>query len=158
MGSLAGNVLGGCGGGGVLSGCYLQRSTNQSVPDATWTSLAFDIERYDTDGYHSAAVGNEYMTVPFDGIYSMVVNIRWQAGGGNRREVYIYSLTKGHLVLNQFGGTIWRTMQISQQLHLSKNEKLVTQVYHNHGAALNIEFAGYYTPVWSIALIARGSV
>lgn len=43
---------------------HVVRTTDQSIPNSAYTSLAFNSERYDVGGYHDPAVNPSRLTVP----------------------------------------------------------------------------------------------
>ncbi len=51
-------------------GCHLRRAANQTLPDASLTTISWDTEVEDTDGFWSSGTT---ITVPFTGIYSITV-------------------------------------------------------------------------------------
>lgn len=79
---------GGGGGGGVprpADGCSLAYLVGQSIPNAAWTALTWDIERFDTIGMHDAAQPTR-ITITEAGRY--LFNYRFSyfaAAGGTQR-------------------------------------------------------------------------
>lgn len=55
--------------GGWRVGCRVYHDANQSINNATPTTLAFNSERYDPYGMHDTASNNSRITVPIKGIY-----------------------------------------------------------------------------------------
>ncbi len=51
-------------GGSTFAGCYLQRSTNQTIANATLTSVTWDTETLDTNAYHSTSTNTDRITIP----------------------------------------------------------------------------------------------
>lgn len=49
------------------TGCSVYNSANQSVNNATWTTLTHDSENYDDDSYHSTVTNPSRITVNFTG-------------------------------------------------------------------------------------------
>jgi len=45
-------------------GCSLSKSAAQSVSNATWTAISWDLENYDTDAFHNNSVNNTRITIP----------------------------------------------------------------------------------------------
>jgi hypothetical protein len=48
----------------VFIGCSVFKSANQSLSNETGTILTFDLENYDTDGFHDNSVNNSRITIP----------------------------------------------------------------------------------------------
>lgn len=57
-------VGGGDGGTSAFVGAKAYADATQSIPDATSTAVAFNLEEYDTDGFHDNATNNSRFTVP----------------------------------------------------------------------------------------------
>lgn len=51
-------------------GCYVYRSTDQSIPNAAWTALSFDTEAIDTGGFWDIANPTRF-TATEDGFYAI---------------------------------------------------------------------------------------
>jgi hypothetical protein len=45
-------------------GAKVYKSANQSIPNATWTTLTFNSESFDTDGFHDTSSNTSRMTIP----------------------------------------------------------------------------------------------
>ncbi len=58
-------------------GCRLFHSAAQTIATGSWTSLAFDTERYDTDGMHDTAANNTRITIQTAGKYVVGGNVRF---------------------------------------------------------------------------------
>ena len=48
----------------VFIGCSVYKSANQSLSNETGTILTFDLENFDTDGFHDNSVNNSRITIP----------------------------------------------------------------------------------------------
>ena len=48
----------------TFAGCSLSKSAAQSVSNATWTAISWDLENYDTDAFHDNSVNNTRITIP----------------------------------------------------------------------------------------------
>lgn len=53
------------------------KSAVQSIPNATWTTLTFDSESFDTDAFHDNTTNNSRITIPTGKAGKYLVN--WQA-------------------------------------------------------------------------------
>jgi hypothetical protein len=51
-------------GGATFSGCSLRSSVDISVPDATTTTINFNTEIFDVDGYHDNSTNTNRITIP----------------------------------------------------------------------------------------------
>jgi hypothetical protein len=52
------------GGPPAFVGAKVYKSANQSIPNATWTTLTFNSESFDTDGFHDTSSNTSRMTIP----------------------------------------------------------------------------------------------
>jgi hypothetical protein len=48
----------------VFIGCSVYKSANQTLSDETGTILTYDLENFDTDGFHSNTTNNSRITIP----------------------------------------------------------------------------------------------
>jgi hypothetical protein len=71
------------------TGCTLRRAANQSAANATFTSVSWDTEVVDTDGF--VAVPSTTVTIPsgLDGVYAITAYIDWQSLINGRQQVVI---------------------------------------------------------------------
>ncbi len=64
--------------------CRVFRSTNQSIPNITWTALIFDNEAYDTNGMHDNAITPTRITINTPGLYLLTSTVIFAPATGNR--------------------------------------------------------------------------
>ena len=62
------------------------KSAAQSIPNATWTTLTFDSESFDTNAFHDNSTNNSRITIPSGkaGKYSVQWQTVWAGGTGSR--------------------------------------------------------------------------
>ena len=51
-------------GGATFSGARLTKSANQSLASGTWTTITFNTEAFDVDGYHDNSTNTSRLTIP----------------------------------------------------------------------------------------------
>ena len=68
-------------------GCRLYSSASQNLTNNTATAINFDLENFDSDGFHSTTTNNTRITIPTGkaGKYLFTGHGEIQAGGGNMR-------------------------------------------------------------------------
>ena len=71
-------------------GAKVYKSAAQSIPNATWTTLTFDSESFDTDAFHDNSTNNSRITIPSGkaGKYAVQWQTVWASnatGGRNTR-------------------------------------------------------------------------
>ena len=49
---------------GSFAGCSLSKSAAQSISNATWTAISWNLENYDTDAFHDNSTNNTRITIP----------------------------------------------------------------------------------------------
>jgi hypothetical protein len=57
-----------------VQACRVTRAAAQSIPDNVITTVAFDEERFDTDGMHNVVTNNSRITINTAGIYIVGFN------------------------------------------------------------------------------------
>ena len=78
-------------GGATFSGCSLRSSVDISVPDATTTTINFNTEIFDVDGYHDNSTNTNRITIPSGktGYFLFVCQIRFSANSNGYRTLNI---------------------------------------------------------------------
>lgn len=129
-------------------GARVTHSVNQSISDATETSLAFDTERYDTDTIHDAVTNNSRLTAKTAGKY-LIVGQAYMAASDAGIRYFVFRLNG----VTYIGITEWDTAQGSvTAMHSSTiydmavDDYVECRVYQSSGGALNVNAAGNYTP------------
>lgn len=84
-------------------GCQLYMSANQSIANGTNTTLLWNSEYFDTDGFHSTTTNTGRITIPTGkaGYYLLIGMCRWNANTSQRRNM---SLAKNGTYI---AGTDW---------------------------------------------------
>ncbi len=123
----------------------VRSSVNISVPNATWTTLNFDTEVFDSNNLHDA-VNPDRLTAPADGYYLIIGNILWAlaaAGNGERGSRILHS--DGTLLartgIASAPGTAYSPNPITNSAtmwYMSAGDYVVLQAYQSEGSALNV--------------------
>jgi hypothetical protein len=76
-------------GGSTFVGCQLRKSANQTISNVTDTIITFDVETFDTDGFHSTSSNTGRITIPAGkaGKYRFDYTHRWQGNATGSRAV-----------------------------------------------------------------------
>jgi len=89
-------------------GCLLEKTVDQAIPANVYTSIAFDSEVYDTDGFHDNVTNNSQIIIPANKGIRLVQffgGIDWAGSSVNHR---ILRLAKNSV--NTYpGSTVWPT-------------------------------------------------
>lgn len=133
------------GGGGGLGdhGCRVFHSVNQAVN--TGTTLVFDSEYWDTDGYHDLVTNNSRITIPtgLSGKYLFGANIAFAAAVLGERFIYlnVNGTTTWSLVRespDQTGGA-QTAINLNTILSLADGDYVEVLAYQSTGGAINVE-------------------
>jgi hypothetical protein len=73
--------------GSTFTGVSLSKSADQSFSVGTGANTTFDVELYDTNGYHSNSTNNDRITIPSGkaGYYLIQARVYWQSNGNGTR-------------------------------------------------------------------------
>jgi len=116
-------------------------SVNQSIPNATWTTLAFDSERFDTNNIHDIAVNNSRLTCRTPGKYLIIGQVRFAVNATGRRGAGIYSSAYAdwcgyNLTLPMSVGDT--NIQVSTILDMKVGEYIELRVFQDSGTSLDV--------------------
>jgi len=79
------------GGGGTASSVSVKLSADQTIAHETITALAWNVENWDTDGFHDTVVNNTRLTVPagLAGKYLVALSVQWGNSDAGLRQYMI---------------------------------------------------------------------
>jgi hypothetical protein len=136
----------------TFQGCRLTYTLgNQSISNNSWTSLAFNSESYDTDGFHDNSTNNSRITVPsgLDGKYRLLGSFEFATGGaaGTRRVRLLKNGTDvvGPPILMPYT-TTGIVLQVAAELALAATDYVELQAFQDSGGAVNVVQASDYSP------------
>jgi len=139
------------------AGARVYHNAAQNITDSTWTSLAFNSERYDPDGFHSNVTNNSRFTIPtgFGARYDLWAGWQWSASSGGTRQARL--LVNGATVFAQqfyaFSGGGSPTVSegcLSGNYTLWETDFVEIQVYQSSGLLLSINAAPAISAEFSI--------
>ena len=87
--TVAGGVPSWASPGSAFVGCALTKTAVQSTSNNTLTTMTWDSENFDTDGFHDNATNNSRITIPAGkaGKYLFIAIINWNSNASGYREV-----------------------------------------------------------------------
>ena len=143
------------------------RKTDQSIPNAAYTPLAFDEERYDTDNMHSTSSDNSRIQAPVEGIYQLSASVQWSANTTGVRNLYLVKNgstydcnTETCLVIDaqRPGGLLIPIFQhVSTVVRLDKGDYVEAVVYQSITSGnLNVISHPEHSPEFSMTWLAPG--
>lgn len=131
-------------GGGTLDGCRVHMTSNQSINNATVTTLSFTTENFDNGGLHSNVTNPSRITVGTTAIYAIAAGAFFDQGADlSDRILYLYvNGTEICEVRTSNGGTALATgytaVSLADVLNLTAGDYVELKVYQGSGGALNV--------------------
>jgi hypothetical protein len=124
-------------------GCFVYGTANQTVSNATVTTVPFGAENFDSDGFHNNATNNSRITIPTGkgGKYLVVAQQAWAANLTGLRQLRI--LKNGTAIQisqenNNASNTVDLQNNISYILSLAAADYIEMAVYQNTGGNLTL--------------------
>jgi len=130
-----GNLPGGS--GGYTAGAKVRMSSDQSIPDSTWTTLNWDSEDWDTDTIHDNSTNNERLTCQTAGKY--IVVFRGRLDGSSDMNIQIDLNGTLEDIQHQRESSGWPGEGMTTLLDLSVSDYITVKVRQTSGGALNLE-------------------
>lgn len=117
-------------------------TANQTLADATLTSIAFNAESYDVGAMHDNSTNNSRITIPSSGagIYLFHAQVTFTANATGRRTIHLYKngsqIAEAKLFNND--GSIETVLQVSAHDNASVNDYFEVKAYQNRGGTLDV--------------------
>lgn len=110
------------------------------------TVLAFNAEKFDTDGYHDNSTNNSRLTAPQAGYYLVGATIEFAFNATGRRDVYIFHTVAGggsSVAVDQVAGdapanTVALDVSLGTLIHMAAGDYCEVLVLQNSGGNLNV--------------------
>lgn len=139
----------------LTQGARVYHDAVQEIAHNTFTALAFNQERYDTDVIHDNVVSNSRLTCKTAGKYIIVANICWEFHAVGDRAVYIHldGATRIAAIFQEASANnpIWQC--VSTIYDLAVGQYVEVAVLHTAGVALDILVLGNYSPEFQMQRI-----
>jgi hypothetical protein len=145
----------------IIPACRVYNDANIAVSAATWESLTFNSERFDTDVMHSPTTNEERITIPSGGggLYHIGGCVSFDISGlaDGRCDLGLRILLNGATVIGQHrvivmqnvGGVSDGTITLNTVYSLSATDYIELQAYTNN--AIDAEVVANYSPeFWAI--------
>lgn len=145
------------GGGAAAAGhdisARVYHSADQNIPHDTLTILAFDSERFDTDGIHDPVTNNSRLTCQTAGKYIISATWSWAMGGTGGRHCQL--LLNGTIVLARSYKEYYAQSSdtLTTIYDLDVGDYLELQAYQNGGGTEVVEAAPNLSPEFMMAKI-----
>lgn len=135
--------------GGLLTrflGARVGKSVGQSISGGTITALSWNIEIYDTNGYHDNSTNNTRLTAPMAGYYRIGGRVEWSANTTNRRTLAYKINGAGYTAMSKAVATDGENYQsFSDEIFLNANDYVEIVVHQDSGSTLTIETTSFAT-------------
>lgn len=125
--------------GGYTEGARVYHGVNQSIPDSTYTILAFNSERYDTDVIHDNVTNNSRLTCKTAGKYVIMAGLAFYQNATGYRHISIYlsgTTTIAVLRIINLGPGVAPIFTVGTIYYLAVNSYVEVRVFQNSGGAL----------------------
>lgn len=129
--------------------CAVYHNANQSITNNTNTVLAFNSERWDTDGMHDTVTNNSRVTATTAGLYIIHGLVFWDGGSSvGLRDQYLR--VNGATIIAEKAvppaGTNVTAVTFGTDWYLNAGDYVELLVYQNSGGSLNVLFQNAYSP------------
>ncbi len=132
------------GGGGFSGGALIGKTAGQLIPNATWTTLTWDDETYDTANLHDNVTNNSRITVPAGTNYiSLNVALKWTSSSTGYRSFQFRkngssTFPGGSAVRYNAIGNSQNSLQ-SPVMQVAEDDYFEIYCYHNAGSNKYVE-------------------
>lgn len=140
--------------------CRAYRTTTQSITSGTWTSLALNAERFDTDTMHDNVTNSSRLTIKTAGLYVVTGNVYWaSSAAGNQRltRLYVNNATEICVASSPVSAALPQPAQVVSTIYkFAVNDYVELFVYQDSGGALNVQNVANWSPELSAVWIGLG--
>ena len=120
--------------------CRLRRAANQSINNTTDTTISFDTEDADTDGF--IAVTSDTITIPsgLDGVYMITAFVAFASSPGTNSNVRleIGGTTGDYRVTPVDSSVGYQSVAVSVTIALAATNTIKLRCYQSSGGAMNV--------------------
>lgn len=132
-------------------------SVAQTIPHNTWNNLAFNSERWDTDGIHDTVTNNSRLTCQTAGKYLVIANVNWESNTTGQRIVAIrYNAggTRYGQVLQQATSFYAPNQVVSTIVEMAVGDYVEVGVFQNSGGNLDVVVNIAFSPEFMMVKVA----
>jgi hypothetical protein len=129
-------------GGATFVGANATKTADQSLSNATITSISFDgTDIVDTNGFHDPSTNNTRMTIPtgYAGKYEVTAQLQWSQNTSGGREVYFRKNGSTDLQVIQAAASGSTNMTISGIYTLAVADYIEVRGYQSSGGSLAVQ-------------------
>jgi len=129
-------------------GCRVYNTTNQNLSNNVSTTLTFDSENFDTNGFHSTATNTSRITIPTGkgGYYQFRGSIYFSTGSSSGVRGLSFAKNGGTGIFSSdISGQSTQTLNVSSIVNLSAGDYVEWSIYQNSGITLAAYGSSDYT-------------
>jgi hypothetical protein len=121
-------------------GCRLTKSADQAIGSNALTAITFNVETFDTDGFHDNATNNTRITIPTgkSGKYSVIARFSWDTTTTTYKYWRIRKNQTNILTFGVADGTALEYVQIADILDLTAGDYIEFECYQNSGGNVTL--------------------
>lgn len=135
-------------GDNITMGCWLRKTTVQSVNHATLTAVAFsDADTFDNvpsgvTQLHDPSTNNSRITLPQRGFWMVFGQLAYAGGTGTAWDAYCYLTKNGSTVIAPWVTTATASIPYAVNavglVYAASGDYLEMKAYHGQGSAMNV--------------------
>lgn len=136
----------------VAIGCRVYHSVNQAITTATFTALAFNSERFDTDAIHSTVTNNSWLTCTVAGKYLITGQYAFAANATGLRIISIRLNGATYIAEASFAPVSGTETEVflTTVYDLAVGDYVELIAYQTSGGNLNVEAIAQTGPVFTM--------
>ncbi len=137
------------------SAARVYNSGNQSIDNATETTLSFNAERYDSDLFHDLSTNPERFTIAKAGIYRIGACVQWASSSPGDRAVRLRLNGSTYIAGVGASGIAYslQFMNVETEYRFAAGDYIEVRVVQDSGGALNVLAAANQSPEFWISYI-----
>jgi hypothetical protein len=122
-------------------GCVVTKSTTQSIANTTYANVTWNVETFDTNGFHDNATNNSRITIPtgYGGKYYVTTTIGWGGASTTGNKVVIIRKNAADFFYNEMPpNASVNFMNFSGVMSLAVGDYIEVRVRQSSGAAVDV--------------------
>jgi len=135
----------------TFAGCSVYNSASFSISSGVDTTLTWNSEFFDTNGFHSTSTNTERITIPsgYGGKYQISVANRWEANGTGNRNMTLFKNNNKLFDFMDMGGFSGSLTNVTRTiiLDLAVGDYIFIKAFQNSGSTLTMYAREYEAPL-----------
>ena len=123
------------------------RSTNQSIPGATETTVEWNAEDYDTDTMHDNSVNPSRITIKTAGIYLFTAGLNFGSGSGATTQIFL-RLNGSSVFARMIYDASATATSVTAMYKCAVNDYVEVRVYIGTGRNVGADTSTYFSALW----------